>query len=1126
MVVAANLVANVSVQGASQAKAELQGVGSSADSASGTLKNLALGGLAIAGTAIVGMGVASVKMAGDFQSGMTTLVTGAGEAQKNIKMVGDGILQMAIDTGTSTKQLTDGMYMIESAGYHGADGLNVLKIAAEGAKVGNADLGTVADALTTILTDYHLKSTDATAAMNALVTTVASGKTHMEDLSKSMGAVLPLASSLHISFPQVAGALATMTNAGMDAQHASQNLANAFRALNTETSSGSTALKDIGLTAEQVHNDLQNKGFAATLQEIEDHIGKKFPLSSKQGQDALKAIMGGATGLNVALMVGGQNMSTYEANIKSITDAMKNGDSAVQGWSDVQNDFNFKMDQAKETLEVLGIKIGTMLLPVLGQILDRVMPVIKGFTDWATSTHALSDTINFFHTNAQIITPVLAGLGAMLLTVLIPAMATFAVEVAIATWPLLAIGAAVAGVALVFTHFYQTNAPFRDFINGLVKDIGQLWTMLQANFLPALTNVGNFMKTTVLPIFQQIGAFLVATFKPVWDQLVVTFKTQILPAWNDLMTAMKPTLPFFQLLGGIILGIIVVALGILVATIAGVVKGFAGMIVGITQAFGGVIQIISGFVQIAGGFIDFFVDLFTGKFNKLGADLGIIWNGIVTMFKGIWNVIVGLFSAAWGLISGIVVGFVQGIIGYFQHLYDMLVGHSIIPDLVNGVIRWFQTMWNSIVSLLGGIGKWFQDRWNEVVSGITAFGQTIVNKFNSIKDSVTNTFHDMINGIVDKLNSGITAVENFVNFFGQGLNNIAKALGASNIIPEIHLGRIPHYAQGTDGHPGGLAIVGEEGPELVTLPKGTSVLNHNDTKSLLSMSNIPGYAGGIGDLFSTVQKALGDIGGWLTQGAQFIVDHIISTLHLDLKMPGGIESLASSALSSIKGWAVGFLNGILPKPGAGGGGGGSAGPGQAVNVPGSVMDWINAAIGLTGVPANWANDLAIIAMHESGGNPNAVNNWDSNAAAGHPSEGLMQTIGPTFAAYMVAGHGNILNPIDNAAAAINYIKSRYGSVFNVPGIVSMMNGGAYQGYANGTDSASGGWSMVGERGPEAMYVPQGAKIVPNNQLGQSTSQPQIIVQPAPIYLDGRMLSQGLLPHFTNQIRYNVGTHNL
>src|SRR5690242_1869361 len=76
-----------------------------------------LGLPAAAAIAAVGaVGIASTVMAGNFQAGLTSLVTGAGESQKNLQMVSDGILQMANDTGTSTKQLIAGLYMIESGG--------------------------------------------------------------------------------------------------------------------------------------------------------------------------------------------------------------------------------------------------------------------------------------------------------------------------------------------------------------------------------------------------------------------------------------------------------------------------------------------------------------------------------------------------------------------------------------------------------------------------------------------------------------------------------------------------------------------------------------------------------------------------------------------------------------------------------------------------------------------------------------------------------------------------------------------------------------------------------------------------------------------------------------------------
>ena len=90
--------------------------------------------------------------------------------------------------------------------------------------------------------------------------------------------------------------------------------------------------------------------------------------------------MGGATGYNVALMLGGKNMSAYEGNIKSITDAMNKGGSTVNGWANVTATLAFRMSQFKEIIETTGIKIGTALLPavtaVMGFINDKLVPAI------------------------------------------------------------------------------------------------------------------------------------------------------------------------------------------------------------------------------------------------------------------------------------------------------------------------------------------------------------------------------------------------------------------------------------------------------------------------------------------------------------------------------------------------------------------------------------------------------------------------------------------------------------------------------------------------------------------------------------------------------------------------------
>ncbi|MET8330538.1 transglycosylase SLT domain-containing protein [Streptomyces sp. NPDC005181] len=101
---------------------------------------------------------------------------------------------------------------------------------------------------------------------------------------------------------------------------------------------------------------------------------------------------------------------------------------------------------------------------------------------------------------------------------------------------------------------------------------------------------------------------------------------------------------------------------------------------------------------------------------------------------------------------------------------------------------------------------------------------------------------------------------------------------------------------------------------------------------------------------------------------------------------------------------------------------------------GNVDAWIKQALKVMhekGIPGTYEGIRKNL-MRESSGNPNAINNWDSNAMKGIPSKGLMQVIDPTFNAYHVAGTStNIYDPVANITASANYAAHRYGSIDNV-----------------------------------------------------------------------------------------------
>ncbi|MBG0853284.1 transglycosylase SLT domain-containing protein [Streptomyces spinoverrucosus] len=108
----------------------------------------------------------------------------------------------------------------------------------------------------------------------------------------------------------------------------------------------------------------------------------------------------------------------------------------------------------------------------------------------------------------------------------------------------------------------------------------------------------------------------------------------------------------------------------------------------------------------------------------------------------------------------------------------------------------------------------------------------------------------------------------------------------------------------------------------------------------------------------------------------------------------------------------------------------------ATTYPDNLDGWIRESLAVMaqhGIPGSYAGIHRNI-MRESSGNPAAINNWDSNAAKGTPSKGLLQVIDPTFAAYHVPGTAyDPYDPVANITAACNYAADRYGSIDNVFG---------------------------------------------------------------------------------------------
>ncbi len=797
-----------------------------------------------------------VQAAQKYEAALAKVNTIADTTQVPLEKISQEVMALSNKTGVAASALAEDVYNAISAGQQTGDAVNFVSYSTKLAKAGFAETSQTLDVLTTILNAYGMSADKVGNVSDMLIQIQNKGKVSVGELSSVMGKIIPTANAYNVSLEQLGATYAIMTSKGIAAAETT-TYANSM--LNELGKSGSTADKILRKVAGGGFSDLMANG--SSLAEVLDVLQKEAQKSGKTIAD----MFGSAEAGKAAMSILSNGVDGFNESVEGMLNSVGATETAFGIMADTTEN---KMAKAKNSINNLQIVLGQNLLPIVGNVADKVAGVVTKVSEFAQANPQLVQTV--LKVVGALAALKLGGLGLKLgfqeMSLGVNT-AKIVLETLRSKFLILQAGSiGLIGRLKNLGKSLTTLGGIKNLLGGMGGIAGKILPivavvaavitvvqLLRKNFDKVREAVGRIFGDKGLEIFDKIVAAVTAAgdaIKNVFSggnmdaarqKIESIFGAKGTAVFDGFIRAAQTVgSAIGSLVGFITEHVVPVAKQVLGVIVSDVIPGIVG---GIQQAAPVIMQIvqaianfIAGIIPVIGGFIagikpviseiitfvqtnvfpivqQIFSFIVSTVLPAIVSGVQFLAATITAVLSAVLPVVQTVFTTIWNIIQPIlqqifttVQAVLPSVLAIFQNVFNT----------IGGVVNGLATVLSGLIQFITGV---FSGNWGQAWEGIKSVFSGAWDALTSIVKGVINNIIGIINGAIAGLNS--IKIPDWVPVVGgKGVN-----------IPQL-----PTFARGTARTPSTF-IAGEKGPELITNAPGMTVYTAERTQKILETSN-------------------------------------------------------------------------------------------------------------------------------------------------------------------------------------------------------------------------------------------------------------------------------------------------